>query len=243
MKLEVRLAQAFVSLHPEEATKVLEKLPTRFTIKAFESFPPVLIAKVIRLMPQSAGANCLEKLAPEVAGLVLAHLQSDLSVGLCRRLLSETRQRILRKMPAESGRRLRSLLHYPIDTAGGLMTTELVTFGQHKTVGAAIESLRETAETPNMIYYLYIVEGENQKKLAGIVTLRNLILSDSDLPLSKIMRTKFQSAEPNEPSEEVALKIAEYNLLALPVLDEGGEILGIVTVDDAMEILLPKRFD
>jgi len=96
------------------------------------------------------------------------------------------------------------------------------------------------AETPNMIYYLYVVEEENSWKLCGVIALRSLILADPAMPLEDVMRTDIQSAEPQEPAREVAQRIAEYNLLALPVVDDSGDILGIITVDDAMEILLPK---
>jgi Mg/Co/Ni transporter MgtE len=132
------------------------------------------------------------------------------------------------------------LLPYEDDTAGGLMTTEFVTLPRELSVGEALARLREMAETPNMIYYLYVVEAENSWKLLGVIALRGLILADPSMPLEDMMRTEFQSAHPQEPAREVAQRIAEYNLLALPVVDESGDILGIITVDDAMEILLPK---
>ena len=91
-----------------------------------------------------------------------------------------------------------------------------------------------------MIYYLYVVETEGSWKLNGVIALRSLILADQAMPLEEAMRTEFQKAGPDEPAIEVAQRIAEYNLLALPVIDDSGDILGIVTVDDAMEILLPK---
>jgi Mg/Co/Ni transporter MgtE len=96
------------------------------------------------------------------------------------------------------------------------------------------------AETPNMIYYLYVVETEGSWRMMGVIALRSLILADPSMPLEEAMRTKFQKANPDEPARDVAQRIAEYNLLALPVIDESGDILGIITVDDAMEILLPK---
>src|SRR5436190_1813581 len=77
-------------------------------------------------------------------------------------------------------------------------------------------------------------------RLQGVIALRSLILADPASPLAEVMRTEFQSADADDTASEVAQKIAEYNLLALPVVDEGGDILGIITVDDAMEILLPK---
>jgi magnesium transporter len=121
-----------------------------------------------------------------------------------------------------------------------LMTTEFVTLPRELTAGEALARLREMAKTPNMIYYLYLVEGEGSWKLVGVIALRSLILADPSAPLSEVMRTKFQTAHPDEPAKDVAQRIAEYNLLALPVVDESGDILGIITVDDAMEILLPK---
>jgi Mg/Co/Ni transporter MgtE len=123
------------------------------------------------------------------------------------------------------------------------MTTEFVTVPRNLTVGEALARLREMAETPNMIYYLYVVEHEDSWKLTGVIALRNLILADSSISLEQMMRTEIQVAHVDDEAEEVAQKIAEYNLLALPVIDEAGDILGIVTVDDAIELLLPKIGD
>ena len=123
------------------------------------------------------------------------------------------------------------------------MTTEFVTFPKQLTVSQAIARLREMAETPNMIYYLYIVEEENSWKISGVISLRSLILADPTRPLSEVMRDQFQFAHPSDDAEEAAQTISEYNLLALPVIDDLGEIAGIITVDDAMEILLPKNLN
>jgi magnesium transporter len=92
-----------------------------------------------------------------------------------------------------------------------------------------------------MIYYIYVVEKENSWRLVGLISLRSLILADPTYALADVMREKFQSAHPNDSAADVAHTISEYNLLALPVVDDLGEIAGIVTVDDAMEILLPKN--
>jgi Mg/Co/Ni transporter MgtE len=143
-------------------------------------------------------------------------------------------------MESEEQAEVAELLPYEDDTAGGLMTTQFVTLPHEVSVGEALARLRDMAETPNMIYYLYVVEAEGLWKLVGVIALRSLILADPAAPLADVMRTEFQFAHPDEPADEVAQRIAEYNLLALPVIDETGDILGIITVDDAMEILLPK---
>ncbi len=134
------------------------------------------------------------------------------------------------------------LMHFDHDTAGGLMTTEFVVFPKKYSVGETIRSLREMAETPNMIYYLYVVEEEGSWKLSGLISLRSLILADPTFTLEDVMRSEFRYAHPSDSAADVAQTISEYNLLALPVVDDEGDIAGIVTVDDAMEILLPKNF-
>ncbi|MFM8441555.1 MAG: CBS domain-containing protein, partial [Acidobacteriota bacterium] len=94
-------------------------------------------------------------------------------------------------------------------------------------------------DTPNMIYYIYVVENEGSWKLSGVVTLRSLILANPSETLSEVMREQFQSAHTGDSASDAAQTIAEYNLLALPVVDDEGDIAGIVTVDDAMDILMP----
>jgi hypothetical protein len=147
---------------------------------------------------------------------------------------------LLERMEHEEKADVQELLPYEDDEAGGLMTTEFVALPRHLTAGEALLRLREMAETPNMIYYLYVVEEEGSWKLCGVIALRNLILADPSAPLSEVMRDEFQFAHPKDSAREVAETIAEYNLLALPVVDDAGDIAGIVTVDDAMEYLLPK---
>ena len=185
-------------------------------------------ARIISEMDEERAADILEWMSPDEAADVLGDLPEEKAEDL------------LNRMEAEEQQDVAELLPYEDDTAGGLMTTEFVALPKDLTVGEALARLREMAETPNMIYYLYVVESEDSWKLVGVVTLRNLILADPNARLEDIMRREFQTARPDEPAREVAQRIAEYNLLALPVVDDEGDILGIVTVDDAMEILLPK---
>jgi Mg/Co/Ni transporter MgtE len=156
-------------------------------------------------------------------------------------LPEEKAEELLGLMEGEEQADVAELLPYEDDTAGGLMTTEFVTVPRSLTVSEALARLREMAETPNMIYYLYVVEEENSWNLVGVIALRSLILADPAVSLEEMMRTEFQLASPDEPAKDVAQRIAEYNLLALPVVDQSGDILGIVTVDDAMELLLPRE--
>jgi Mg/Co/Ni transporter MgtE len=176
----------------------------------------------------------------ERAADILEHMSPDEAADVLGDLPEAKAEDLLNRMEDDEQLDVAELLPYADDTAGGLMTTEFVTVPRDLTVGDALARLREMAETPNMMYYLYVVATEGSWSLEGVIALRSLILADSSAPLERVMRSDIQVAHPDDDAAEVAQKIAEYNLLALPVVDEAGDILGIVTVDDAIEILLPR---
>ena len=221
-----RLAEA-LSYHHE--SDLVEALDDETAAETLEEMDAGTQARIIGEMDEERAADILEWMSPDDAADVLGDLPQDKAEDL------------LQRMDDEEQADVAELLPYEDDTAGGLMTTEFVAVPQSLTVWEAVVRLREMAETPAMIYYLYVVETEGSWQLKGVVTLRNLILAEPNAPLTDIMRTEFQRARANDPAQQVAQKISEYNLLALPVMDEMGDILGIVTVDDAMEVLLGKE--
>ena len=219
-----RLAEAFSYQHGAE---IVESLDDETAAETLEEMASARQAQIIGDMDKERAADILERMSPDEAADVLGDLSEEKAEDLFNRMEDEEQLEVA------------ELLAYEDDTAGGLMTTEFVTLPRDLTVGAALARLREMAETPNMIYYLYVVEGESWQ-LTGVITLRSLILADPSFPLEHVMRADIQVAHVHDDAAEVAQKISEYNLLALPVVDEAGDILGIVTVDDAIEILLPK---
>jgi magnesium transporter len=225
----VEIAQLAESLSPIHRTEIVESLDDEIAADTLEEMSTENQARILEDMDENRAADILEEMSPDDAVDVLGEMDE------------EKAQELFDLMEDEEKRDVAELMEFEHDTAGGLMTTEFVVFPKNLTVAQAIARLREMAETPAMIYYLYVVEEENSWKLAGLITLRSLILADPTLPLSEVMRDKFQFAHPSDDAEETAQKIAEYNLLALPVIDDEGDIAGIVTVDDAMEILLPKN--
>ena len=227
----VEIAQLAEALSPIHRTEIVESLDDEIAADTLEEMSTENQARILEEMDEERAADILEEMSPDDAVDVLGEMDEEKAQELFDLMEDEEKADVAELMPFEH------------DTAGGLMTTEFVTFPKHLTVSQAISRLREMAKTPNMIYYFYIVEEEDSWKISGVTSLRRLILADPTLPLSEVMRTEFQRAHPNDPAEEVAQTIAEYNLLALPVIDDLGEIAGIVTVDDAMEILLPKNID
>ena len=229
-------------LHPVEIARLAEALSYHHGSEVVESLDDETAAETLEEMPAAQQARILGDMDEERAADILEWMSPDEAADVLGDLPEEKAEELLGLMEGEEQADVAELLPYEDDTAGGLMTTEFVTLPRELTVGAALARLREMAETPNMIYYLYVVEAEDSWQLIGVIALRSLILADQTAPLAAVMRTEFQSAHPGEPAKDVAHRIAEYNLLALPVVDQAGDILGIITVDDAMELLLPKNW-
>lgn len=230
-------------LHPVEIAQLAESLSPTHRTEIVESLDNETAADTLEEMSTEAQARILEEMDEERAADILEEMSPDDAVDVLGELSDEKAEELFNLMEDEERADVAELLPYEHDTAGGLMTTEFIVFPKSYTVGQTIAGLREMAETPNMIYYLYVVEEENSWKLTGLISLRSLILSDPSATLADVMRSDFTFAHPNDSAEEVAQTIAEYNLLALPVVDDEGDIAGIVTVDDAMEILLPKNLE
>src|SRR5437773_6331262 len=227
-------------LHPVEIARLAEAFSYQHGTQIVESLDDETAAETLEEMAAERQAQILGDMDEERAADILEHMSPDEAADVLGDLPEEKAEDLLNLMQDDEQSEVAELLPYEDDTAGGLMTTEFVTLPRDLTVGEALARLREMAETPNMIYYLYVVATENSWNLIGVIALRNLILADPSAPLEDVMRSDLQVAHPDDNAADVAQKVAEYNLLALPVVDEAGDILGIVTVDDAIEILLPK---
>jgi magnesium transporter len=230
-------------LHPVEIAQLAESLSPIHRTEIVERFDDETAADILEEMSTENQARILEELDEERAADILEEMSPDDAVDVLGEMDEDKAKELFDLMEDEEKADVAELMPFDKDTAGGLMTTEFIVFPKNLTVGETIARLREMAETPNMIYYLYVVEEENSWKISGVISLRSLILANPAFMLSEVMREKFQFAHPNDSAEDAAQIIAEYNLLALPIIDDLGEIAGIVTVDDAMEILLPKNIE
>jgi Mg/Co/Ni transporter MgtE len=152
-------------------------------------------------------------------------------------LPEEKAEELLRLMRVKKAAEVRKLLTHNEETAGGLMTTEFIAIPQTFTVQQTIEKMRELAPGAETIYYIYVVD--EVEKLAGVLSLRNLIISLPEVSIAEIMVKEPFSVSPEMNQRQVAEIISKYNLLAVPVLDPEKRILGIVTVDDVIDFVLP----
>ncbi|HEY5405315.1 MAG TPA: CBS domain-containing protein, partial [Pyrinomonadaceae bacterium] len=186
-------------LHPVEIARLAEALSYHHGSEVVEALDDETAAETLEEMQAERQARILGDMDQERAADILEWMSPDEAADVLGDLPEEKAEELLGLMDQEEQADVAELLPYEDDTAGGLMTTEFVTLPRELTVGEALARLREMAETPNMIYYLYVVEAEGSWKLMGVIALRSLILADPAMPLEDAMRTKFQKAEPDEP--------------------------------------------
>jgi magnesium transporter len=143
-------------------------------------------------------------------------------------------------MEPEEAADVQARLEYDEDSAGRILTTDLVRVPEGTTVGAALAAIRTQEEVPDPLLAVYVVAQDDPDRLRGIVRLRNLILASPETPVTEVMDEDLPSVGPEDRADRAAQILAEYNLLAVPVMSEEGRLLGIVTVDDALALLLPE---
>ena len=165
---------------------------------------------------------------------ILEEMPNDDVADLLGRLPEEKSKTILEKMRKEESEEVEDLLRYEDDTAGGIMVRDFIALTENTTAKEAIESLQKEHSEVEMPFYLYVVD--DYGKLVGVSSLRQLVLVPPETPLKELMTTDVFSVHTNTDQEEVAKIVARYNILAVPVVDETNRLVGIVTVDDVIDI-------
>ncbi|MBO8126761.1 MAG: magnesium transporter [Firmicutes bacterium] len=235
---EKKLTEALrliVGQHPADVAEILSALNEESQALLFRSFDEELAGFVLSESDPGSQAVLLAFLGSAKAASVLREMAADDLVDLLGELPVGSAERLLKLLPPEDAGRVRQLLGYGEDTAGGIMTTELVSIRAGLTVGEAIAELREKAPGAETIYYVYVVDDED--RLVGVVSLRELIIAREDQLISEIMRSNVVSVYIGEDQEEVARIVSKYNFLAVPVVDYKNRLRGIITFDDIMDVI------
>ncbi len=222
------LVELLNQLNLIEAATVMMMLPIPRSIEMFDQ------PQMMRRGP------ILEKLLPERAAQILEGLSADERTDIVQQIGQHERRRILARVSAEVKAELEHLLKYEEATAGGIMTTEFVRLDPGLTVGEALKHIRGVARDKESIYACYVLDPATGQ-LLGAVSLRDLVMAEIEQPLSVVMRRKPVTVEVDEDQESVAKKIAKYNLLAVPVLEKDGSVVGFVTVDDVIDVLIEEQ--
>ena len=222
-------------LHPADVADILEKLSPNQRARVFDHFDNEQAADTISELEDELQADVIGDLSERRASDLLAEMDPDDAADIIGDLPYDKAERLLRLMGVADASAIRSLLGYKEKTAGRIMTPEVTTVTDELTVQQVIEHLRAEAAEHESIYYVYVVE--SARRLSGVISLRDLLLAAPDTLIAQIAKRDLITAGPDDDQEDVAEAMSKYDLLALPVVDENGKLLGIVTVDDALDVL------
>jgi magnesium transporter len=227
------------NLQPSEIARLLDGLPYLHAAELLELLEENLAADALEVMRRerqvqvfdewedSRRVRLLELMAPEHAADLLGYLGPGEA------------QRCLEMLPEASADRILQLLRFADDTAGGIMTNQVIVVEEHLRVAQARDAIRDQLKRPDFVYYVYVVDTLEAGRLRGIVTLRDLLVADRDDPLRKVMRTDMATLNPEMPAEAAAWRVADQHLAALPVVNDDGRLLGAVTADAALLQIAP----
>jgi magnesium transporter len=219
------LAQVFSDLGEKDRSAAFSLLVERNSRLAMEALS--------ELGPE-AGATLLAGRPPEEIARLLHELPSDDAAAIVEYLPKELHAAVIELIEKRPGDEVGELLEYPEQTAGRIMNPKVFALSEDMTVGEAITALQGSRDV-EMVFYLYVVDA--RRHLVGVVSLRRLLLVPPSTPLKRIMTTDVTSVRADTDQEEVARLVASYNLLAIPVVDEENKLVGVITVDDVIDVI------
>ena len=222
-------------LHPADVADILEQLDPQQRASVFAHLDDSRATEAISEMEDEYQAEFIDDLPDARAAELIGNMDPDDAADIVRDLPYEKAETLLRLMGVEDAAEIRRLLGYKDGTAGGMMTTQFVSVPKTATVADTIEVLRALPEDHPTVHYVYITD--EYGKLLGVNSLRTLVLYNADRLMGDIMYDDIISCLPSEEEEDVAADIFKYDIPAMPVVDEHGTLLGIVTTDDAWDAI------
>ena len=242
--LRLKVSQdRLVQMEPADIASILDDLDHHTSKALLQGFSDEQLADTLEESSAEVQQAVIAALQPERAADILEEMDPDEAADLLANMDDQVSEQLLKLMEDEDEEDVRSLLRYPEDSSGGIMTTEFASVPGKYTVAQALEYLRtnEDAKDDEFMFYVYLLD-ENER-LQGVISLRDLVTARLNQNLSEWFDDDPVRVNPLTPQEEAAYLVAKYNLMAVPVIDpESNAMLGIVTVDDAIDTVLPTAW-
>lgn len=232
---EASLHQAIAEARPADLAELLERLEAAERETLFGQLDDARAAAVLHELDETLGAELLRRLPPARASRILGDMPDDDAADVLQDLPDEAADALLAGMDADDARAVRELMEYDENTAGGRMVTDFVTVPRSALVSQVIEQLRAHPAVPETAYYIYV--RDEFGRLAGVVSLRDLVVADPAAAIETIMTREVISIRADADQEEAAELVARYDLLALPVVEADERLVGVITVDDIFEVM------
>ncbi len=231
----------FLKIHPYDQSEFFEAQTEEVRYLIYSYLSPEEMADVIEHVEREIQSDFIVEMNPTYAAQVLANMATDDAVDLLNDLDKNKVASYLTIMPEDEADEIKDLLHYEEKTAGSIMTTEFVVVNTHMTVKEAMRHLRKAAPDAETIYYIYVVNDDQQ--LIGVISLRDLIIAEGDLTIDEVVNRQIVSVSVGDDQEDIARMMRDYDFLALPVVDFQNHLLGIITVDDIMDVMDEEASD
>lgn len=231
----------FLELHPYDQANIFVNLPKETRLQIYTYLSPDEMAEVIEHFELDDVGEIITEMNPRFAAQIFDELSTDDAVDIMNTLERNQIASYLTLMNREEAREIKNLLHYEERTAGSIMTTEYVVVNQNMTIRQAMLHLREKAPDAETIYYVFVTD--NEKRLVGVISLRDLIIAEDDWVVSDVMSERVVYASAGDDQESIAKLMRDYDFLALPVVDFKKHLLGIITVDDILDVMDEEASD
>lgn len=233
----------FLDLHPYDQAEFFSELDDEDRAKVYTFLSPEEMADLFENLEadEEDFKDVLAQMNPNYAADMLSNMYADDAVDVLNELDKDQVASYLTIMDEDAAQEIKDLLHYEEYTAGSIMTTEFIAISANQTVRSAMYILKKEAPQAETIYYIFVVDED--KRLAGVISLRDLIVADDDMMIADIMNDRVVSVSVGEDQEEVARMMRDYNFLALPVVDFQNHLLGIITVDDIIDVMEEEASD
>ncbi len=229
-----QLAEMIEFIHPVDILEVIHEYKEDEDV-IMKRLPSEILAEIVDEEEDEEKYGLLSHFSDTEQMVILEEMSSDEITDLVSVLDEAESEDVLSKMNVEDRQEVRELLSYDADTAGGLMATEFISLSQHMSVLQTLEYLQKAAQDAEMAYYLYVVDQSNV--LTGVVSLREIVAHSFDTLIRDIANPNVISVPASTDQEEVARIFSKYSFLMMPVVDERDHILGVITVDDVMDII------
>lgn len=224
-------------LHPADLADIAELMPVDRVGALLAALPKERAADVLEYLDEDFRAEVLATLSASDAALIIEEMTPDERADVLEELDEETSDRIFSALTPEAAAETERLLQYESDTAGGLMTTEFVSVAESLTVEEALRSVRAMARAGRKEAMYTVYTTDEAGRLRGVLSLRELLAAPEGGRLSELAWSEVVSVAPDLPQEEVSNITSNYDLVALPVVDENRRLLGVVTVDDVIDVI------
>ena len=239
MRLRVPV-QSISELHPADVAEIISDMNKLESGQLLEALNMEQLADTLEEVETEFQANLVENMSDEKVADLLEEMEPDEAADLLAELPEQRSRGLLALMNKEDSDDVRKLLSYPEDSAGGIMTTEFASVPPNVTAEMAIKLLRQNASDAETLFYVYVIDAEEHLK--GVFSLKNLIFAEPAAHVEDFMEDRVKSVNLIDQQDEVAQVITKYDLLAIPVVDDQNVMHGIVTVDDALDKVIPTAW-